>query len=44
VQIVQALKPDDKPRRFQIAKDISSNVEADENYFRRWIFSDDATF
>jgi hypothetical protein len=35
VQIVQALKLDDKPRRFQFAKDILSNIEADENYLRR---------
>jgi hypothetical protein len=41
---VQALKPDNKPRRFQFAKDILSNVEADENYLRIWIFSDEATF
>jgi hypothetical protein len=41
---VQALKPDDKPRRYQFAKDILSNVEADENYLRRWIFSDEGTF
>jgi hypothetical protein len=27
VQIVQGLKPDDKPRRFQFAKDILSNVD-----------------
>jgi hypothetical protein len=44
VQVVQALKPDDKLRRFQFAKDILPNVEADENYLRRWIFSDEATF
>jgi hypothetical protein len=44
VQIVQALKPDDIPRRFQFAKDILSNVKAHENYLRRWIFSDEATF
>jgi hypothetical protein len=39
---VQALKPDDKPRHFQFAKDILSNVEADENYLQRWIFNDEA--
>lgn len=44
LQIVQSLKPDDKPRRFQFAQDILSDVEADENYLRRWIFSDEATF
>jgi hypothetical protein len=44
VQIVQALKPDNKPRCFQFAKDILSNVEADENYLPRWIFSDEAMF
>jgi hypothetical protein len=37
VQIVQALKPDVKPRRSQFANDIWSNVDADKNYFRRWI-------
>jgi hypothetical protein len=44
VQIVQALKPDDKPCHFQFAKDNLSNVEVDENYLWRWIFSDEATF
>jgi hypothetical protein len=44
MHIVQALKPDDKIRLFQFAKDILSNVKADENCFRRWIFSDEATF
>jgi hypothetical protein len=44
VLIMQALKPDDKPRRFQIAKDILLNLEDDENCFRRRIFSDEATF
>jgi hypothetical protein len=33
-----------EPRCFQFAKDILSNVEADENYIQRWIFSDEATF
>jgi hypothetical protein len=28
--MVQAFKPDDKPCRFQFAKDNLSNVEADE--------------
>jgi hypothetical protein len=41
---VQALKPDDKPRRFEFAKDILSKVKANESYFRRWIFSYEATF
>jgi hypothetical protein len=41
---VKALKPDDKPRHFQFAKDILSNVEDDENYLRRWVFSGKATF
>jgi hypothetical protein len=44
VHIVLAFKPDDKPRRFQFAKDILSNVEADENFLRSRIFSDEATF
>jgi hypothetical protein len=44
VQIVQALKSDDKPRRFQSAKDILSKVEADENYLRRWMFGDEVMF
>jgi hypothetical protein len=42
--IVQILKPEVKPRRFLFAKDILSNVEADENYPRREIISDAATF
>jgi hypothetical protein len=41
---VQALTPDDKPCRFQFAKDILSNVEAHENYLRRWTSSDETTF
>jgi hypothetical protein len=44
VHIVEALKPDDKPHHSQFAKDILSNVEADENYLQRWIFRDEATF
>jgi hypothetical protein len=44
VQTVHVLKPDDKSHQFQSGKDIMSNVEADENYLRRWILSDEATF
>lgn len=44
LQIVQALKPNDKPKRFQFAQNILSSVEVDENYLRRYIFSDEATF
>jgi hypothetical protein len=44
VQIIQALKPDGKPRRFQFAKYIWSKVKSDENFLRRWIFPDEATF
>jgi hypothetical protein len=44
VQIVQALKPGDKPHHLQFAKDILSNIEADENYLRRWIFGDETMF
>jgi hypothetical protein len=44
VQILQALKPNDKPRRFQFAKDILTNVEADQNYLWRGIFNDEAMF
>jgi hypothetical protein len=44
VQTVDALKPDDKPCRFHFTKDILSNIEAGENYLRRWIFSDVATY
>jgi hypothetical protein len=44
VQIVQALQPEDKPHRFQFAKDILSNVEADEIYLRRGIFSDETFY
>jgi hypothetical protein len=42
VQIVQALKPDDELRRIKFAKNILPNSEANENYLRRWIFSDDS--
>jgi hypothetical protein len=41
---VQALKSDDKPRLFQFAEDILPKVEAQENYHRRWLFNDEATF
>jgi hypothetical protein len=40
VQTVQVLKLEDKLHRFQFAKDILPNVEADKNYFRSWIFTD----
>jgi hypothetical protein len=36
---VQALKPDEKPHHFQFAKDILSNIKANENYLQTWIFS-----
>lgn len=41
---MRALKLGDRPRRFQLAKDVLSNVEADENCLRKWIFSDEAVF
>jgi hypothetical protein len=33
-QIVQALKPDDKSCLFHFVKDITSDIEADENYYQ----------
>jgi hypothetical protein len=44
VQILHALKPDDKPHCFQIAKEILSYIEADENYLQRWMFSDEESY
>jgi hypothetical protein len=44
VQTVQALKLEDKPRLFQFAKDFLSVAKAGENYFQKWIFSDETTF
>ncbi|GBO45561.1 hypothetical protein AVEN_270657-1 [Araneus ventricosus] len=44
VQIVQALHPNDKPRRFEFAEQILTRIEDDENYLRKWFFSDESTF
>jgi hypothetical protein len=44
VQIVQALKKNDKHRHLQLAEDIVPNVEAVKNCHGSCIFSDEATF
>ncbi|GBM05117.1 hypothetical protein AVEN_124310-1 [Araneus ventricosus] len=44
VQIVQALHPNDKPRRFEFAEQILTRLEDDENYLSKRFFSDESTF
>ncbi|GBN32483.1 hypothetical protein AVEN_262031-1 [Araneus ventricosus] len=44
VQTVQALHPNDKPHRFEFAEQILTRIEDDENYLRKWFFSDESTF
>lgn len=44
VQIVQALHQNDKPRRFEFAEKMLTRIEDDENYLRKWFFSDESTF
>lgn len=35
VQIVQSLKPDDKPCRFRFAQDVLALIDDDENYLHK---------
>ena len=44
LQIVQSLKPDDKPKRFNFATDMLRSIEIDPNFLNRICFSDEATF
>ena len=44
LQIFQALKPDDHPRRAAFAEEILQRINDDNNYLNSVIFSDKATF
>lgn len=44
VQIVQALQPDDHPKRKQFAKDMLNHLNEDNDFWKRMCFSDEATF
>ena len=44
LQIVQALKPDDHPRRAAFAEEILQRIDDDNDYLNSVIFSDKATF
>ena len=44
LQIVQALKPDDHPRRAAFAKGILQRIDDDNDYLNSVVFSDEATF
>ena len=44
LQIVQALKPDDRPRRAAFAEEILQRIDDDNGYLNSVCFSDEATF
>ena len=44
VQILQALKPEDKPRPAEFATLTLERIDADIDYFNKVCFSDEATF
>ena len=44
LQIAQALKPDDHPRRAAFAEEILQRIDDDNDYLNSVVFSDEATF
>lgn len=44
IQLLQELKPDDKPKRKEIAVNILEKMEEDGDFLNRICFSDEATF
>jgi hypothetical protein len=44
LQIVQALQPNDRPRRAAFATEILHRIDEDNDYLKRVVFSDEATF
>ena len=44
LQMVQALKPDDNPRRAAFAEEILPRIDDDNDYLNKVFFSDEATF
>ena len=44
LQIVQALKPDDHPRRAAFVEEILQRIDDDNDYLNSVVFSDEATF
>lgn len=44
VQLLQALEPNDKPRRKEFAVNMLERISEDETFLRRVCFSDEATF
>ena len=44
LQIVQALKPDDRPRRAAFPEEMLQRIEDDNDYLNSVVFSDEATF
>jgi hypothetical protein len=44
VQIIQKLKPDDRPKREKFSNDILNLIDEDNDFLQRVCFSDEATF
>lgn len=44
IQLLHNIKEDDKPRRYNFAVEILNKVEEDNDFLRKVIFSDEATF
>ncbi|KFM58440.1 hypothetical protein X975_09349, partial [Stegodyphus mimosarum] len=44
VQILQVLKPDDRPRRMAFATDMLRRIEDDAEFLKPIMFSDEASF
>ena len=44
LQVVQELKPNDKPQRAAFATEILNRIDEDNDYLKHIVFSDEATF
>ncbi|PSN43113.1 hypothetical protein C0J52_10479, partial [Blattella germanica] len=44
LQLLHAIKETDKPKRFELASDMLNEIENDQQFLKRIVFSDEATF
>ncbi|GBM12225.1 hypothetical protein AVEN_21028-1 [Araneus ventricosus] len=44
LQLLHAIKPADRPKRFAFATDMLNEIDSDERFLRKIMFSDEATF
>lgn len=44
LQLLHAIKETDKPKRFEFASDMLNEIENDQQFLKRIVFSDEATF